>query len=60
MQGTIPRAISDIWLRRCVQVLECEQPTLKENLRRKYKGDKTVHNHVCLRMLMFFINRQMY
>ena len=55
MQGTIPWAISDIWLRRCVQVLECEQPTLKENLRRKYKGDKTVHNHVCLRMLMFFL-----
>lgn len=44
---------SDLWLHHCVEVLECEQPTLEENLPGKYKGDKTVYIHVDLRMPVF-------
>lgn len=45
--------LSDLWLHHCVEVLECEQPTLEENLPGKYKGDKTVYIHVDLRMPVF-------
>ena len=45
-------------LHHCVQVLECEQPTLEEKIRRKYKDDKTVYIHVYLRIFMFLLNRQ--
>ena len=75
--GALSLAIStpslDLWLRHCVEVLECEQPTLEEKLRGKYKVIKQYifmlasplnpnhhHHHACLRMLMWLLNRQRY
>ena len=47
----------DLWRRHCVRVLECEQSTLAEKSRGKYQGEKTVHIHVYLRLIMFLLNR---
>ena len=44
----------------CVQVLECEQPTREEKMREKYKANKTVYVHVCLRMPIFLLTGQRY